>query len=73
MTHRILGVLEHNVLQHIWTNYPEELYPQLLTLMEKFQIAFAVDGDVSSLVNVIQPNTEYEKRPHNQTAILCVQ
>lgn len=40
-------------MKQIWKPYPAHLHEALLLLMEKFQIAFAVEGDVSSLVNVV--------------------
>lgn len=48
-----LGVLEHSALKQIWKPYPTHLHEALMLLMEKFQIAFALEGDVSSLVNVV--------------------
>lgn len=55
------GVLEHAVLKQIWKQYPEAIHEKLLLLMEKFQVAFSVDGEVASLVNVIMhPPEKYD-------------
>ena len=56
------GILYTYDLEHIWSDherYPSEFYPHLLTLMEKFQLAFKID-DRSYLVAELLDNKPIE-------------
>lgn len=54
------GVLKHIELSKIWdkNNYPETIYPQLLTLLEKFELAYELPGCDSHLVPELLPSNE---------------
>jgi len=38
------GIIDHNFLPNVWKNYPEDLHPKLLTLLEKFDIVLPMTG-----------------------------
>jgi small GTP-binding protein len=56
------GVLLHSELEQIWdTNvYPAEIFPKLLGLMERFELAYELPDKKSHLVVELLPSTEPE-------------
>ncbi|MBN2285882.1 MAG: leucine-rich repeat domain-containing protein [Tissierellales bacterium] len=54
------GVLQHSILPYIWdTNiYPTSVFPKLLELMNKFELAYKLPDQKSHLVAGLLPSTE---------------
>jgi internalin A len=54
------GILLHSELEQIWPpdRYSPELYPQLLELMNKFELAYRLPDGASHLVAELLPSTE---------------
>jgi small GTP-binding protein len=64
-THSVLGrggILLHSELDQIWDSdfYPLEIFPKLLELMNKFELAFELPDKKSHLVAELLPKTEPE-------------
>ena len=64
-THSILdrgGILLHSELGQIWDSdiYPPDIFPKLLGLMNKFELAFELPDKKSHLVAELLPKTEPE-------------
>jgi len=56
------GILYHNQLPEIWDDptYPTSIYPMLLKLMERFELAYELPDKQSHLVAELLPSTELE-------------
>lgn len=54
------GILLHSELKYIWKPhvYPLEIYPKLLELMNKFELAYALPDKESHLVAELLPSTQ---------------
>jgi len=54
------GILLHSELKYIWNPdiYPQEIYPQLLELINKFELAYALPDKKNHLVAELLPSTE---------------
>jgi internalin A len=52
------GVLLHSELEHIWDKetYPSEIYPQLMELMNKFELAYELSDKSKYLVPELLPS-----------------
>jgi Leucine-rich repeat (LRR) protein/GTPase SAR1 family protein len=47
------GLLKHSNLPHIWSHYPQENYPLLLKVLQKFEIMFKMPSENSEEVSLI--------------------
>jgi len=56
------GILLHDELDKIWdiNIYPQDIYPKLLELMNKFELAYVLPDKKSHLVAELLPSTEPE-------------
>ena len=56
------GVLDHTALHRIWgqTIYPPAVFPFLLKLMNRFELAYELPNEKSHLVAELLPSTEPE-------------
>jgi len=54
------GILLHSELEEIWdaSIYPADIYPKLLELMNKFELAYKLPDERSHLVAELLPSTE---------------
>eukprot|EP01125_Pyxidicula_operculata_P017359 TRINITY_DN6077_c0_g1_i1.p1 TRINITY_DN6077_c0_g1~~TRINITY_DN6077_c0_g1_i1.p1 ORF type:complete len:2180 (-),score=456.03 TRINITY_DN6077_c0_g1_i1:394-6933(-) len=53
------GILEYSSLKQIWKNYPAGVHPQLMSLMQKFEIAFPVSDQKGLESAVTGRSTSY--------------
>jgi small GTP-binding protein len=49
------GVLNHEWLVNIWSDYNRKLHPAFLRLMEKFDLSYRIEGEKSSVVAQLLP------------------
>lgn len=56
------GVLLHSELEHIWhkETYPPEIYPQLMELMNKFELAYELSDKSKYLVPELLPSYAFD-------------
>uniref|UniRef100_A0A6B2KXB9 Protein kinase domain-containing protein n=1 Tax=Arcella intermedia TaxID=1963864 RepID=A0A6B2KXB9_9EUKA len=57
------GVVDPKNLKHIWTSYPEEIYPKLVLLLESFDLIISIEQNLNTLLKVIKTSQETDVTP----------